>query len=312
MNLVKRLFEILETEGIVGGYYAVKRAVYWNLIPPIADYLNIKKEKEVIVDILGPKMILDLSDKGISRDLYFNKVREPESTRLLIKELEDVKNGILDIGANIGYYVLIEAKSKKAGKVLAVEPDPWNFKLLKRQIEINDLYDEVELYDVAIGDKVGKIKFACGARGNNSRVAYTSEEGIEVEITTVDKLIQNRQISLLRFDTEGYEYFIIKGAKETLENNDRLKIFMEVHPHYIKKYGGNIEEMWKILADNDFKIKYFVNYRNPPLRFTRRGLFHGEVIKMNVYLSDAIKDPKLKKILNTTFGYHLFLEKWGE
>jgi len=69
-----------------------------------------------------------------------------------------------------------------------------------------------------------------------------------------------------------------------------------------------MQEMWQILADLGFKIKYFVNFRNPPVMLTQRKLVHGIVHKMDTSVSEAIKDPKLSKLLNYTFG-HVFLER---
>ena len=69
-----------------------------------------------------------------------------------------------------------------------------------------------------------------------------------------------------------------------------------------------MQEMWQILADLGFKIKYFVNFRNPPVMLIRRKLVHGLVHKMNISVSEAIKDPKLNKLLNYTLG-HVFLER---
>ena len=45
---------------------------------------------------------------------------------------------VLDIGANIGYYVLIERNLiGKKGKIVAVEPVDENIELLKKNLELN-------------------------------------------------------------------------------------------------------------------------------------------------------------------------------
>jgi FkbM family methyltransferase len=267
-----------------------------------------EQKNEMIIDVLGSKMIVNLVDKGISRDLYYNGIREPESTEILEKELENVDGHILEIGANIGYYVLIEAKNPNIKKIIAIEPDPRNFKMLERQVELNQLNGRVELHNVAIGDQNGDIRFLMSESSNLSKVSSDDKTGIIIPVTTVDTLVQDKPISLLRFDVEGFEYNILKGAKNTLQNNN-LKIFMEVHPPLIKNFGVNIDDMWELLSSLGYKIKYFITYRNPELKLTRRGILRGEVERMDIYLSDALKNPELKKRLDRTNGYHLFLEK---
>lgn len=323
MNIIKRINEIIEEEGLGGLYSAIKRFFYWHPLSDYIDDLLVKfGKREVLVDILDSKMILDLSDKGICRDLYHNKVRETECTNIYMKLLNKVRNGnVLDIGSNIGYYVLIAAK-RINGKVYAIEPDPRNFELLKRNIEINRLQKKVELYNIAFGDKKGKIRFYQSELRNWSRIARDYEKGIEVDVITIDDFINNyligKQISFLRFDVEGYEYFILKGAKRTLKNYDNLQIFMEVHIPLIYEYGGDASEMFKILSKYNFKIKYYVApsvdhkifFKNPPLRFTRKGReIPHKVLEINSSIRDFLKDNGGKKMILNEPYYYLFLEK---
>jgi SAM-dependent methyltransferase len=66
------------------------------------------KKRVVIKEIRGNHMYLDVRDTGASRDLAFEGVRERLSTEAVQREL---KPGcvVIDIGANIGYYTLMEA-----------------------------------------------------------------------------------------------------------------------------------------------------------------------------------------------------------
>ena len=69
-------------------------------------WAEVVKGGVVICNVQGSRMKLDLSDQGISRELYATGVHEPYSTRQFRKEL---KCGmvLLEVGANIGYYTLI-------------------------------------------------------------------------------------------------------------------------------------------------------------------------------------------------------------
>ena len=78
-----------------------------NLVPNLRlKWAEIRSGGVVVRNVQGSRMKLDLSDEGISRELYLTGVHEPHSTRQFREEL---KPGmvLLEIGANIGYYSLI-------------------------------------------------------------------------------------------------------------------------------------------------------------------------------------------------------------
>ena len=92
---------------------------------------KLSPNKYKIISVNGSDMFICLTDKGISRDLYLYKEREKFSTEFMksfIKE-DDV---IFEIGANIGYYVILETKIANKGKIIAFEPSPFNRNLLHR------------------------------------------------------------------------------------------------------------------------------------------------------------------------------------
>ena len=77
-------------------------------------------------------MYLNPRDKGISRTLLLFGERELDHKIILEKVLKKNMN-IFDIGANIGYYVLMESDLiGHEGSIIAVEPVPDNINLLKK------------------------------------------------------------------------------------------------------------------------------------------------------------------------------------
>ena len=83
-------------------------------------------------------MYLDPRDKGISRTLILFGERELDHKIILEKVLK--KNmKIFDIGANIGYYVLMESELIcNKGKILAIEPVKKNMQLLEKNLKLNN------------------------------------------------------------------------------------------------------------------------------------------------------------------------------
>ena len=66
------------------------------------------------------EMWLDVQDKGISRTLLLFGKRELEHRYILQLVLKPGMT-VLDIGANIGYYVLIESGLIGDGKIIAID-----------------------------------------------------------------------------------------------------------------------------------------------------------------------------------------------
>ena len=63
---------------------------------------------------------------------------------------------LIDAGANIGIFTVISSiLVGNTGRVLAVEPDPENLNILKKNIELNDLKN-IEIINKALYNESGK------------------------------------------------------------------------------------------------------------------------------------------------------------
>jgi FkbM family methyltransferase len=209
-------------------------------------------------------MLLNPREEGIHRDLFIYKKREPLATDFLATS-GILKKGfnVLEAGANIGYYALLEWEIiKPSGVIYALEPATQNYEKLIDNITLNKP-NNILPFKLALGDKEGKATLYlskwsnwCTLNKNNIQYQIGSET---TPVTTLDKFLENKQkINFVRMDVEGYEYEILKGSTETLKEN--IVIQMEVHPHAIK----NLEDFTDILEQNDFYIKYAVfGYKVP-------------------------------------------------
>ena len=93
----------------------------------------------VLCDVEGVQLLVDSRDKAVGHYLLNAIAYEPEELDLLRKCLKPGAN-FLDIGGNIGYFTIIAAKHVgPLGKVIAFEPEPHNFEILRRNVELNKL-----------------------------------------------------------------------------------------------------------------------------------------------------------------------------
>lgn len=279
----------------------------------------------VVRNVNGFKMFLDLkNDAGISRDLFVYGKREHTSTDFLMSSGILVENSVaLDIGANIGYYALIESSLVgKNGTVYAIEPVKKNYENLKRNISLNEIKN-IETHNLAVGDKNGTTVINVGAKCNWSSIIDDDKKGFiskeNVEMVTVDSFLEKRKTpSLIRMDVEGYEYAIIEGMVGTLRNND-ITLLIEIHPTILTK--EQIERMFYLLKQSGYDKA--VAIFDPSLRtLNKKGeaRFLSKFIKSKLNSSEDINPDKpvyldiegLKSlVLNKNRHVHAFIYKTG-
>jgi FkbM family methyltransferase len=213
------------------------------------------------VEVNNSRMLLFPRKGAIHQDLFVYRKREPISTDYLIKS-RILKKGdtVLDIGANIGYYVLIESQLVgENGKVYAVEPVRGNFDLLKKNVLLNNLKN-VDTFQLAFGEDNKESTIYVSNFCNLSSMKKNTTIGKIIDAQsvteqTVDTFLKNKvSPSLIRMDVEGYEYEILKGMLQTLKG--KVRILAELHPCNL--YEEKIKEIFQILTQNNFYVRFAV------------------------------------------------------
>jgi FkbM family methyltransferase len=220
--------------------------------------------------VQGNKMYLSPDDVGISKELAIYKVHEPLSTRVL-RQIVTEGMVVVDIGANIGYYVLIESKGVgSSGRVIAVEPVEANYALLERNIRLNRC-ENVTPVKMAIGDQTGTAKIYLSRKSNCHSILQkgSADESSEVSIMTLDGLVEQqglKAVDLVRMDIEGYEFVAIEGMIETIRAF-RPMIFLEVHAHLTTLKEGAALGFVHRLKDLGYNVHCVIDrVRDVPLR----------------------------------------------
>ena len=124
---------------------------------------------------------------------------------------------VIDVGAHMGFFTLKIVNA--VSQIIAVEPDPVNFKFLLYNIHSNRLDDKVALINVALGEKRGKIFLDRRAYGYGRSRSTTAKTDCQSEMWTLDDLLCGRglkKVSLVKIDTEGFELDVLKGSVNTL------------------------------------------------------------------------------------------------
>lgn len=210
-------------------------------------------------EVQGHKMFLDSKD-SLSLSIY--ESYEPLETQLVKREIKR-GNVVLDLGANIGYYTLIFAKLVgEEGKVFAFEPDPTNFALLEKNIEMNG-YKNVILVQKAVSNKDGKLKLYLSEYSMGDHAIFNLYEGckfIDIEAIRLDDYFKNYEgkIDFIKIDTEGAEEQAIQSMLNLLKKNKTVKILTEFFPIGLKGSDIDPAEYLNTLLKLDFKL-YHIN-----------------------------------------------------
>lgn len=202
--------------------------------------------KWVSVDVLDRfTMWVDLSDAHVSRGCLMNNW-EANETHYVTSTLcaGDV---VLDIGANIGWFSLVAAKSIGLnGRVHAFEPRPETASMLKRTISDNRLRQQVTVWEFALADRSEIRQLFWGTGGNNpggSSLLRTAEphlaghESAAVKAVVLDEILPDVAPDFIKIDVEGAEPQALSGAKNAIMRK-KPKIISELHPRQLQAVSG--------------------------------------------------------------------------
>lgn len=219
-------------------------------------------------------MCFDLSDPGISRSLVLVGDREREH-RFILKKAVRSGSTILDLGANIGYYVLMEQKIiGPSGHVIAIEPEPKNFALLQKNVDLNYFTHRTTLINAAVSDHDGSAPLYLSKLGNvhSLKEKQTSQyTGQSISVPTISlSTIAHRfpNINLIRMDIEGYEQEILRSLIAINRAKPWLpQILFELHP---PKYTDSFAQLLADLYALGYRTSYLAT--SSPSLLAQEGL----------------------------------------
>lgn len=152
---------------------------------------------------------------------------------------------VIDLGANIGYYTTIFGKLVgPTGLVYAFEPNDENFRLLNRNIRLNDL-NNVRAMKAIVGETPGvELLFEHDESNAGAHMAVGfggdafKKRTIHPRIKLDDLLsVGLDRVDFIKMDTQGSEPLIFKGGRDLIKaNSHRLKMVVEYTPSWIRDF----------------------------------------------------------------------------
>jgi FkbM family methyltransferase len=156
---------------------------------------------------------------GIAR----NGLVEQEETFLvqnILKQLPDDFT-LLDIGANTGYYGIMSSYMFPNSEAYSFEPLKSHCEVIKESAYLNRL-SNIDINEYALGEDEEERDIHMAGSGTTFIQTFTqnTHEKISMSIKKLDNVVKSKNIKNIKFikiDVEGFEFEVIKGAKNTIE-----------------------------------------------------------------------------------------------
>lgn len=216
----------------------------------------------------GHRVLLDNHDPHISIHVIENGSWE-NHVRYILSKILFIGDTYVDIGANIGLHALYaNSLIGNSGTVYCFEPSKKTFKILKENIELNGfIYSgNNHLYNIAIGESDGLTEFEyfehhAGMSSiaiDNERVKIFDDTKIteQVEIKKLDTILHSHSINVIKIDVEGFEYSVLRGMINILENNKSMKVLLEFDPIVNKRILGEKYNDYVVFINKHFQYIY--------------------------------------------------------
>jgi FkbM family methyltransferase len=161
---------------------------------------------------------------------------------------------VVDVGAHIGLYTLRVAREVgPKGKVIAIEPDPRNFVLLKQNIATNNLHNVIAVNVALSDDACRRLFYACTDPSLSSLKLQSQTKIREAKIVTtmtLSALLKNldiKRVDWIKVDVEGEELEVLRGGMLFLQNIKNVVIIIEssnTHAtEYLREMGFHTEHL---------------------------------------------------------------------
>lgn len=261
---------IFQISSILGGYLLKKPTpknindlISKQMLKQFNSFEKYQNGREIKIEDPERKIIFKTTNTAILRQIcscYYESILVNQYN----VSSEKIKNKIvIDAGSNLGEFAIYCARLG-AKKVYAFEPATETFKLLEKQIEMNNLNGKVIPIKMALGDKNETSKINFNESGDLSAGIEGSGPNSEIiKVVKLDDFCKKEKInkvSFIKMDVEGYEENVLRGAVEIIKRNKPILSFSAYHkstdktvlPAFVLKLRADYKITLLNRAEEDF------------------------------------------------------------
>lgn len=193
------------------------------------DYFNENKEKfELAYSLLAD----DISRDTFKATLNYKISGKVKYLRGYTQHKDEIFKNVLkihknehyvDLGAYTGDTIREVMEYGGYSSVTAFEPDIKNYTKMMNFIQ-NEQLKNINALNIGVWSEKDTLVFA-GKSSRNSSLMQDDENSVNVDVNSVDNIVKNNEVTLIKMDVEGAESQAIEGAKNTIKmNKPRLNI----------------------------------------------------------------------------------------
>ena len=189
---------------------------------------------------------------------FSNPNWQKNETNIIIKLLEK-NHTFINLGANIGYYVCLASKFKV--KIIAVEPDYFNLKVLYKNIELNNIEDCLVLPMATYSKNSVKPIFGRGVTASlfenwDNTNEFDNKDLIQsFKLDEIINEIYLKKKTFILMDIENSEYETLKGSLNILKSKNKPSWIVEVHPNFYSKKNETsffFDKIFSLFWENEY------------------------------------------------------------
>ena len=198
----------------------------------------------------------------------------------------------LDLGANVGYFTCRMSRFVgPRGNVTALEPDPENLSLLRKNVSENHLQN-VTVVPKAVSDASGELTlFTSGAHSSSGFDAVRGGAARPVPVVTLDDLFHDAppKVDLIKMDIIGSEAKALVGMRKLLFANPHIKILSAFCPAFLRDAGSDPARYLGELFALGFRVFDITNGDRAPVRaenapqFVERYSPRGRIAQAEIF-----------------------------
>lgn len=149
---------------------------------------------------------------------------------------------VVDVGANAGIFTHLLWSLKPDAEIMAFEPLPQMSSKIRGWA--SRTHANLKLFQCAVSDRCGTATFCADAENDTSaslQLDNDNRKSFEVKTVTLDSVLPDRPIFLIKIDVEGFEPAVLTGAKKAIQNARFLLIeahSKSAHDKLVEKLGS--------------------------------------------------------------------------
>ena len=233
-----------------------------------------------------------LTHRHILSSIRKGEMYEPSVSRFLVKVIRkgDV---FIDVGAHIGFFSLfVSYLTSDEGRVVSVEPDAENFQWLENHIKVNQRRNITPL-NLVISEVDGQVEFFRNSDNDGGHALWDpgrhpfnkiSREQPDKNMSSsirFDTLAHKYRIAfckVVKIDTEGAEYTILKSGKNFFSPENVPFIICEINETGLHHLGVNQHELRALMKEKGYETFIFPKEDHIPILVPEKTVLSSQYV----------------------------------